>query len=289
MSINSISAVAFTFNEENYIGQLIDSIVRQTIKVEKIIICDDFSTDKTKDIIAKKKEEYKEYVEIQLLENSKIGKVFAYEKALIAVDTEYFFVCGGDDVVGETYVSEMLDFVTLHQIDFAYANPIWCDEFLNPFKRLRKKSFYNFNDLIYANWVGGFLFAKTNVLNVFLPFPEGLEFEDWYVGLSLSKFYRLAYINLNSSYYYRRHSKATTTVNSEEKAYKLVKRTIRFYDYMQKFGVDSDFINLRKLSLKSRIEKLSAKQFLSIIFSQKINFIEKLKVCCFHFVSDNKI
>ncbi|MFM2010527.1 MAG: hypothetical protein RLZZ479_918 [Bacteroidota bacterium] len=285
---NSISAVAFTFNEENYIGELIDSIILQSIKVEKIIICDDFSTDKTKEVVARKRQEYKDCADIQLLENSKKGKVFAYEKALIKVDTDYFFVCGGDDVIGDTYVSEMLDFVTLHQIDFAYANPLWCDEFLNPFNRVKKELFYNFEDLLYSNWVGGFLFAKSNVVDAFLPFPEGLEFEDWYVGLSLSKIYGLAYINCDSSYFYRRHYNATTTVDSIHKGHELVKRTIRFYDYMLEFGVDGDFIKLRKLSLKSRIDRLSAKQFMSIIFSNRIEIVEKLKVCYFYFVSRNR-
>ncbi len=47
------SIALFTYNGEKHISEQIQSILKQTIKVDGIIICDDNSKDKTKDILTK--------------------------------------------------------------------------------------------------------------------------------------------------------------------------------------------------------------------------------------------
>ena len=189
MNKKSISAVIFVFNESEYIGQLIESIVSQTYKVDKIIMCDDQSADNTKEVILEHKSRFQKVVEIVLLENENKGKTRAYQKALMDVDTELFFVCGGDDVIKENYVLSMINGMEKHNVKFIYSNQVWVDSQLNFQSYNKKKEYYTINDLFYGNYAGGFILGYSELIKEYTPFPEGLTFEDWYVALYLAHKY----------------------------------------------------------------------------------------------------
>jgi len=161
---------------------------------------------------------------------------------------------------------------------FLSVLPIWCKK-----GKIKKKNYYSFDDLLYANWTGGFLFGKSKILRNFLPFPEGLEFEDWYVGLLLAKKYEKSYVSDKVKYLYRRHENATTSVITKEKQISLIERDIRFYSFMLSMGVEEKFIKARKLSLRARLIKLNFDDFLYVIKARNFSIKEKLKVIYFQF------
>jgi len=51
MDINSISVVICTYNGSKYIGQQLESIIKQSRIVDEIIVGDDASTDNTLEIV----------------------------------------------------------------------------------------------------------------------------------------------------------------------------------------------------------------------------------------------
>ncbi len=61
-----ISVIMATYNGEKYIRQQLDSIINQTILADEIIICDDFSSDSTMDIL---KEYQLRYPNIRVSQN----------------------------------------------------------------------------------------------------------------------------------------------------------------------------------------------------------------------------
>ncbi|MCD3244556.1 glycosyltransferase family 2 protein [Clostridium botulinum C] len=66
--LNTVSIVIPCRNEENYIGECLDSFINQTYPKElyEVLVCDGFSDDKTREIV----EEYsKKYSNIKLLDN----------------------------------------------------------------------------------------------------------------------------------------------------------------------------------------------------------------------------
>ena len=65
-----LSIIIPCFNEEKYIEQVIDSIIKQKIEDKEIVVVNDASTDKTKDIL------------IQLKENKKIDTLINHETNL---------------------------------------------------------------------------------------------------------------------------------------------------------------------------------------------------------------
>ena len=62
----NITAVMFVQNEEKFIAESLSFLLEQTIPVEKIIVVDDFSTDKTREIVMN-------YEKIDLTQNNKKG------------------------------------------------------------------------------------------------------------------------------------------------------------------------------------------------------------------------
>ena len=278
MKKRTISAVLFVYNEKDYISELIDSIVSQTSKVDKIIVCDDMSTDDTVDILRNKQQELLGKIEIEILNNDRKGKVYAYEKALNRVDTDFFFVCGGDDVLEENYVKSMFDFINANEVEFAYSNQVWVDERLEPLKYTQRKTFYTIDDLFYVNYVGGLIFGKSSIIKSYLPFPKGLDFEDWYVSLTLINKYGRCYINNEKNYLYRRHENASTFHTSRGDKKRLIERNIKFLKLMVDKGFYTTILNIRIMFYQSMVEPVNIVFFMKIFFSKYTTFKEKIKL-----------
>ncbi len=124
MKMNSqkpkLSIVLLTYNHEQYIADALDSILMQKVNFDyEVIIADDFSNDKTRDIILSYKDKFQD---IKLLfakkryGNAKAGGKFAVINGLNHVRGEYFSILEGDDYyTDETKLQR--------QIDFLDANP----------------------------------------------------------------------------------------------------------------------------------------------------------------------
>jgi len=72
-----ISLIVPAYNEELYIGQLLDSVLTQTRVPDEIIICNNLSTDNTVKIINK----YQKSLPIKIINESKKGIRFAVDTA----------------------------------------------------------------------------------------------------------------------------------------------------------------------------------------------------------------
>ncbi|CAN5137406.1 glycosyltransferase [soil metagenome] len=224
---HTLSAVIFVYNEEKYISQQLDSILNQTVKIDKIIMVDDFSTDNTKNIIIKYQ---KENPQIKYYLSKKKGKIYAYQTGIKLVDTDLFFVCAGDDVLMNTFVEKLYSLVTKERILYAYANYVYADENLNPQYSLPKKTFYSCSELIFENYVSGYLFGYSSIITHLTPLPDELIFEDWFTSIKLSYIYGKNFIHVEPLFYYRRHKAASTaTILTKAKLYFHLDRDIKLY------------------------------------------------------------
>lgn len=71
---NKLTIVIPTYNEEKYISNTIYHLVHQfDIKDTKVIIADGYSTDKTRDIVLNLKEQYKNVLDIELIDGGKVA------------------------------------------------------------------------------------------------------------------------------------------------------------------------------------------------------------------------
>jgi teichuronic acid biosynthesis glycosyltransferase TuaG len=232
MSNASVSAILFCYNEEKYIGKVIQSLIDQTYPIQKIIIADDFSDDETVSII----ECYAKLDNrIVLLKNAYTkGKVWAYQTALKAVQTEFFFVIGSDDEADKNLVMSSLDFIKNNSCPFFFHSAILIDENSNQFEG----SFISHFDPIscyFYHKTGGFIFAKRSVIEKIIPFPSDLEFEDWYTVLTLFEAYGFIKTCIQPYVRYRIHSGSSSQSSRYDwkRRKELLIRDLRFLAIMK--------------------------------------------------------
>ena len=268
----------FVHNEEKYIDESLGSLLEQTVPTDRIIVIDDFSTDNTCSILEK-------YNEIDLVRNKKKGMAYACETGLRLVDTELFFLCHGDDVLGKNYVEEMYKFICKQEIKYAYSSCVITDDDLTPKRFISKKKYYNKYDLLHDCFTGGYLFGYSEIIPLLLPFPEGMAFEDWYITIVLSQRFGGNQVNDKPLFKYRRHldSDSTNFQNSREKYLGLLYRSFDFLILARRMVTD-DFS--RKV-IDSRLQFYDAminytlSKTIGVLSSNVYSLREKLSVSFF--------
>ena len=107
--IPRISIIMGVYNCEKTIGVALDSLLSQTYKNFKIIICDDGSSDLTYTIL---KDYASIYSNIELLKNDiNQGLNYTLNKCLEKVDTEYIARMDGDDISLPNRFQEQIKFL----------------------------------------------------------------------------------------------------------------------------------------------------------------------------------
>jgi poly-beta-1,6-N-acetyl-D-glucosamine synthase len=104
-----VTVIVPAYNEEGTIAQTLESLRNQTIKIEKIIVVDDYSTDKTGEIS-------KEFDEVTVIRpNRNTGsKAGAQTFALPNVTSKYTIAIDADTSLEADAIEQMVKFMELH-------------------------------------------------------------------------------------------------------------------------------------------------------------------------------
>lgn len=274
----AVTAVMFVYNEEKYVGEMLSSIYNQKIPVAKVIVVDDYSTDRTLKIV----QEYQDkYTNIDIYKSKQKGKVFAYVTGLEQVKTEYFFICAGDDYLLPNYVSHLLNEINEKSLDFIYARYFITDENLrNPIEN-KRKNVYIRSEILKANRVSGYLFGKKSIIDIILPLPTDVSFEDWITSLKLADKY--ATVNLSSIplFYYRKHQSSTS---EKLKNVGMRKRDVQFITFLLSSRTielseeDIDALNTRLRYCQQLAGDTSLKEVLHLLFNKDLFFIDRIRL-----------
>ncbi len=109
-----VSILITCYNHENYIGEAIDSVMNQTYKNIQVIVTDDGSTDKSREVIRDRINKWGEehFIFISYEENTCFACIEeAYEKAT----GKYICTLGGDDKIEPTRTAIQVDFLEKNQ------------------------------------------------------------------------------------------------------------------------------------------------------------------------------
>lgn len=116
-----VSIIAAAYNEERYIGKLINSLINQNYPNWELIIVDDNSKDKTYEIIkefAKKDKRIKVFQQVKGIR----GPGNTWNLAATKAKGKILFFEGADTVLGKSYIQDMINPIlqkkaigTLHQ------------------------------------------------------------------------------------------------------------------------------------------------------------------------------
>ena len=122
-----VTIVMGIYNCEETLEEAIQSIIMQTYKEWKLIMCDDASTDNTLHIANKYAQVYENII---VLHNKKnMGLNYTLNKCLKYVDTEYYARMDGDDISLSTRIEKEVLFLDEHQeYDIVSTNMAYFDE-----------------------------------------------------------------------------------------------------------------------------------------------------------------
>ena len=220
-----LSVLIITYNHEKYISDAIESVLMQKCQYPvEIIIGDDFSSDKTREICS---DYAQKFSNIKLLPSEKnIGITPNFIRTSQACTGKYIAMLEGDDYWTDPYKLQK-------QVDYLIANP----EFILCFHNRNHQEGNVISDKLHCDYgqekhfiQDEILFARIHTLTVMFrnilkehPFPKefsGLPLYDFALWAYLSLFGKAAYLDFVGATY-RLHDKgfysAGETISNYEK------------------------------------------------------------------------
>ena len=227
-----VSICSTTYNLEKYITQAIESWLNQKTDFEyEIVISDDGSTDRTKEIIQEYIQKYPG--KIRLISNAKnLGMLPNFIQSLKEAKGKYIAVCDGDDYwIDANKLQKQLDFLEKNP-DFStcYTNTILVDEnsqTLNVAKHniwdvAETKDLLLHDDFMEGDnihlspgHISGFVFRNFLIKSFPAWFYKCDNVTDFPLYMMLSKYGKAKFINENMSAY-RIHAKNVSTLEFEK-------------------------------------------------------------------------
>ena len=218
IQLYSLCSVALcTYNGAEYLSELLDSILSQSIPASEIIIVDDYSSDGTVDIL----EEYiKRYPKIKLhLQSTNSGPIASFEKAIQLANFPYIFLADQDDVWKSNKLESMLSIAKNFQEDqplLVYSDLEVIDENGNVLfpsfweMAALKPQISTFKSLLFGNSVTGCAsMINAKMKEYLISIPQGVLMHDHWIGLIAYGFGNAVVLE-DKLVKYRTHGKSVT-------------------------------------------------------------------------------
>lgn len=223
--MEKIDILLATYNGETFIKEQIDSILNQTYTNFRLLISDDNSTDKTKEII--KEYEKKDNRVKCFFQEKNLGVVSNFEFLLKQVNSKYYMFSDQDDIWKENKIEASIKKMEDTNCDLVYTNLEVVDKDLNTIyssywklKGLEKKvkKYNNFEALYLNNFITGCtILAKSEYIEKVLPLPKESKYvlHDYWIALVMSQNCKIEYVD-EALIKYRQHKK--NNIGSKKKS-----------------------------------------------------------------------
>lgn len=181
-----ISVALCTYNGKEYIIKQLKSILKQTVKVDEIVICDDRSSDHTIEIITKYL--HKQKVKFKIFQNEKqLGVTKNFEKCLLACDGDIILTSDQDDLWQIDKVEKIIQAFNKKEVLCVFTNALLID---GKEKSRNKKLFDTleiypkqenlFRDLMRVCVVTGATMAfRKELIHQCVPFSTKFVHDEW--------------------------------------------------------------------------------------------------------------
>lgn len=232
-----ISVCMATFNGERFLREQLDSILKQLVEGDEIVISDDSSTDKTVAIL-KEYSQKDQRIRLYLNQNFR-DPIRNFQNGLTHVTGEWIFLSDQDDV----WLDGKVDAIgkELLQNDLVLHDSIMTDENL----QVLHPSFFQYfgsgtglvKNLIRSSYYGSCMAFHKRILEKALPFPKTKEIgHDLWIGL-VSELIGKVKVEKTAYLLYRRHSSTFTPrgmSNSKRSLFKMIRgRLIMIYEILK--------------------------------------------------------
>lgn len=184
-----VSICITTYNGEKFILEQLNSILEQIDEKDEIIITDDDSLDRTREII----EELGDPRIYFYSNQTRLGYTKNFEKALKKSSGDIIFLCDQDDIwTPNKYTTIKLDLI---DNDFVVHDAV----IVNEKRKVLFPSFFNwrgvhftlFGNIFKFGFLGCCMAFKRSVLEMALPFPKKEKlatFDNWLFLIGIKKF-----------------------------------------------------------------------------------------------------
>ena len=124
----SITVLVICYKQQDVIKRALDSVLCQKeYGLNKIVVCDDCSPDKTWDVLQDYKSRYPEYFEIHRNEHN-LGIYQNMEKLVsLRGESDLFVELSGDDAFENGFFKAVQDYIKANNVDFSVPIGIYAD------------------------------------------------------------------------------------------------------------------------------------------------------------------
>lgn len=216
-----ISVALCTYNGEKYLPEQLESIIRQSVSVDEIVICDDGSTEDTIGLLRRFAETAPCVVRI-FQNDTNLGSTKNFEKCLSLCEGDIIFCCDQDDRWREDKVEKQTTYFAAHpQCDAVFSNALIMDddseltsstiwqeiEFSEEPQQRWKEG--KAHEILFGGFVvtGATLALRRSCLDRLMPFPTHIPqlIHDAWIALALSLEKKIDFIN-EPLVFYRMHA-----------------------------------------------------------------------------------
>lgn len=198
-----VSVAMATYNGEKFLKEQLDSILKNP--VDEVVISDDDSTDKTRDIIKSYKDK-----RIKLISGPKQGVKQNFANAIKHASGDIIFLSDQDDIWENDKVEKVLAvfdsdpelmLVTHDAKILTMENNKIADT--SNMERLKARSGY-YENILRNTYTGCCMAIKSDLKKYILPIPNNIEMHDQWIGVIACKYGKDTMIK-NKLITYRRH------------------------------------------------------------------------------------
>jgi len=246
ISLPLVSVIIITYNQENTIGQTIDSILSQQCNFQyEIIIGEDCSIDNTRQICIDYQQRFPEKIKL-LLHEKNGGVVKNYVDCVKECSGKYLTACAGDDFWHNTYkLSLQVEYMETHpdcgvlHTDYDELNTFTLKTINSCKSRMNKEIVEGYCQQEIFNGklsiTAPTICFRKDLIDKYVDFDKFLELdfpvEDWPILIILSKYSQVNYLPI-STVTYRKGHESLSNLNGYDKIIAKYKREKVMYKYL---------------------------------------------------------
>ena len=184
-SNTKVSIITPTFNSENYIVKMLESIISQTYKNWELLITDDCSTDLTCKIIQNYKTKDSRIKLFKLSKNSGAG--FARNNSIKSSTGRFIAFCDSDDFWFHNKLEKQIDFMLKENIQLTYSGYQEIDQNGNLGKVRKAIPFISYKHILRNNYIHCFtsIYDSSKLGKMYMPTIR--KRQDWLLWINILK------------------------------------------------------------------------------------------------------
>jgi glycosyltransferase involved in cell wall biosynthesis len=230
-----ISVCMIIYNHEKYVAEAIDNVLMQKLNADyEIVIGEDCSTDKTREIVLDYKKRYPDKIKLLLRANN-IGMMRNFIDTLKACSGKYIAICEGDDFwTDPNKLQKQVDFLENHlecSLCFHNAEVFYEDNIREPwnYNPPDQKEISSIDDLWGRNFIATCsVMFRSSIIEKLPEWYYNAIFGDWGLYVINAQFGKIGYINEVMGKYRIHGSGVWSGLNEIQ----MLKNYIRFYEKM---------------------------------------------------------